>query len=472
MQFTFTGKDKEIIDLLTQTVKQHDIDGYLVGGYVRDKILDRPSTDIDVVCVGDGIDFAQKFARLCPRSTRVNVFKNFGTAQVVVDGFEVEFVGARKESYRSDSRKPIVENGTFQDDQNRRDLTINTLAISLRETDHYTIIDTFGGLKDLENKIIKTPLDPRITFSDDPLRILRAIRFATQLGFNIEASTWDGIVTMAERLSIISQERITTEINKIILAQKPSLGFYALDDAGILKSVIPEMCDLKGVDVRNGVGHKDNFHHTLEVLDNLSEHTDNLWLRWAALMHDIAKPATKRFSRQHGWTFHGHEVVGVPMTKTIFKRMKLPLDKTLSYVQKLVRLHLRPISLTKDNITDSAIRRLLFDAGEDIDDLMKLCRADITSKNPRKVQNYLHNYDIVTQKLIEVEEKDQIRNWQPPLSGTEIMTLFDLKPSKTVGILKTAIKDAILDGVIPNSYDDALAYCKRLMAERESSEPA
>jgi len=469
MQFTFTGKDKLIIDLLTETVLKHDIDGYLVGGYVRDKILDRPSTDIDVVCVGDGIDFAQKFAKLCPRSTRVNVFKNFGTAQVVVDGYEVEFVGARKESYRSDSRKPIVENGTFEDDQNRRDLTINTLAISLKEKENYTIIDTFGGLKDLQNKIIKTPLDPNITFSDDPLRILRAIRFATQLGFNIEEKTWDGIVAMADRLSIISQERITTEINKIIMAKKPSLGFYALDDAGILESILPELCNLKGVEIRNGVGHKDNFHHTLEVLDNLCETADDLWLRWSALMHDIAKPATKRFSQQHGWTFHGHEVVGVPITKTIFKRMKLPLDKTLNYVQKLVRLHLRPISLTKENISDSAIRRLLFDAGEDIDDLMKLCRADITSKNPRKVQTYLRNYDIVTQKLIEVEEKDHVRNWQPPVSGTDIMTLFDLKPGRKVGILKTAIKDAILDGVIPNSYEDALAYCKNILEESKVS---
>jgi len=469
MQFTFTGKDKFIIDLLTETVIQHNIDGYLVGGYVRDKLLNRQSMDIDVVCVGDGIDFAQKFAKQCTLSTRVNVFKSFGTAQVVVGGFEVEFVGARKESYRSDSRKPIVENGTFEDDQNRRDLTINTLAISLKEKENYTIIDSFGGLDDLKNKVIKTPLDPSITFSDDPLRILRAIRFSTQLGFDIEEKTWNGIVEMAPRLSIISQERITTEINKIILSPKPSIGFYALDDAGILDDILPELCNLKGVDIRNGIGHKDNFHHTLEVLDNLSLTTDNLWLRWSALMHDIAKPATKRFSQQHGWTFHGHEVVGVSITKSIFKRMKLPLDQTLSYVQKLVRLHLRPISLTKENITDSAIRRLLFDAGEDIDDLMKLCRADITSKNSKKVQSYLLNYDIVTQKLIEVEEKDQIRNWQPPLSGNEIMEQFNLKPSREVGVLKTAIKDAILDGKIPNSYEDALAYCRDLVTEKGMS---
>ncbi len=470
MQFTFTGRDKKIVDTLTTTVKMHNIDGYLVGGYVRDLVLNRPSMDIDVVCIGDGIAFAKLFAENCEANTHVNVFKSFGTAQVVVDKFDVEFVGARKESYRADSRKPIVEDGTFADDQNRRDLTINTLAISLKEDGVYTIIDTFGGLKDIENKIIKTPLDPNQTFSDDPLRILRAIRFASQLGFNIDATTWQGILEMKDRLSIISQERITTELNKIILSPKPSVGFYMLDDAGILEMILPEMIALKGVEIIDGIGHKDNFHHTLEVLDNLALTTDDLWLRWAAVLHDIAKPPTKRFHSQHGWTFHGHEVVGVPMTKAIFKRLKLPLDKTLSYVQKLVRLHLRPISLTKENITDSAIRRLLFDAGDDLDDLMKLCRADITSKNPRKVQNYLNNYDVVTQKLIEVEEKDHIRNWQPPLSGDEIMKLFNLPPSRRVGELKNAIKDAILDGVIPNTYDDALRYCQELATKTKQDE--
>lgn len=468
MQFRFTGRDKKIVDLLTATVIEHEIDGYLVGGYVRDLILGRPSTDIDVVCVGDGIAFAKLFAEKCPKSSKVNVFKSFGTAQVVVDGFEVEFVGARKESYRADSRKPIVEDGTFADDQNRRDLTINTLAISLKEEDEYTIIDTFNGLTDLENRVIKTPLEPQRTFSDDPLRIMRAIRFATQLGFNIEPQTWQGIVEMRDRLEIISQERITTELNKIILSPKPSIGFYMLDDAGILEKIIPEMSDLKGVEIRDGIGHKDNFHHTLEVLDNLAQTTDNLWLRWSALLHDIAKPPTKRFNPQHGWTFHGHEVVGVPMTKKIFKRLKLPLDKSLAFVQKMVRLHLRPISLTKDNITDSAIRRLLYDANEDIDDLMKLCRADITSKNPRKVKTFLNNYDIVSQKLIEVEEKDHIRNWQPPISGDDIMKLFNLPPSKKVGEIKTAIKDAILDGVIPNTYQDALDYCNQILIVKEA----
>jgi putative nucleotidyltransferase with HDIG domain len=450
-------------------VKEHNIDGYLVGGYVRDLVLNRPSVDIDVVCVGDGIAFAKLFAEKCKENTHVNVFKSFGTAQVVVDQFDVEFVGARKESYRADSRKPIVEDGTFDDDQRRRDLTINTLAISLKEEGVYTIIDTFGGLQDIENKIIKTPLDPNQTFSDDPLRILRAIRFASQLGFDIDATTWKGILEMKDRLSIISQERITTELNKIILSPKPSVGFYMLDDAGILEMILPEMIALKGVEIIDGIGHKDNFHHTLEVLDNLALTTDDLWLRWAAVLHDIAKPPTKRFHPQQGWTFHGHEVVGVPMTKAIFKRLKLPLDKTLSYVQKLVRLHLRPISLTKQNITDSAIRRLLFDAGDDLDDLMKLCRADITSKNPKKVQTYLNNYDIVTQKLIEVEEKDQIRNWQPPLSGDEIMKLFNLPPSRRVGELKNAIKDAILDGVIPNTYDDALRYCRELAHKSDNA---
>lgn len=460
MQFRFSEKDRDIIEALQTIALQCDIEGYLVGGYVRDRLLDRESKDIDVVCVGNGIDFAKKFAKHHPKAGKVNVFPNFGTAQVLVDGFEIEFVGARKESYRRDSRKPIVENGTFLDDQERRDFTINTLAVSLNATTELVVVDTFGGCAHLDAKTIKTPLDPEITFSDDPLRMLRAIRFATQLNFEIEDATWEGIVATKDRISIISQERITDELNKIILADKPSKGFYLLDKCGLLDIIFPELTNLKGIETRNGISHKDNFDHTLKVLDNICENTDSLWLRWSAIMHDIAKPPTKRFSEQHGWTFHGHEVVGVPLTKKVFKRMKLPLDKTLSYVQKMVRLHLRPISLTNENITDSAIRRLLFDAGDDIDDLMTLCRADITSKNSKKVKQFLSNYDMVTQKLIEVEQKDHMRNWQPPVSGDEIMKMFNLKPSKQVGNMKNAIKEAILEGDIPNTSEAAIDFLK------------
>ncbi len=458
MNFQVSQKDADIIEVLTQVASAEGIEAYLVGGYVRDRILGRPSKDIDVVCVGDGLNYAKLFASAHPHAGKVNLFPNFGTAQVVVNDFEIEFVGARKESYRRNSRKPIVEDGTFLDDQERRDFTINTLAYSLEEHGEKQVIDTFSGIDDLHAQLIRTPLDPEITFSDDPLRMMRAIRFASQLGFSIEATTWEGLCKTKERISIISQERITDELNKIVLSPKPSVGFYMLDDAGLLDIILPELCKLKGVETKYGVGHKDNFHHTLEVLDNISEHTQDLWLRWAALLHDIAKPATKKFSETHGWTFHGHEVVGVHHTKKIFKKLKLPLDSTLRYVQKLVRLHLRPISLTNENITDSAIRRLLFDAGEDIDDLMILCRADITSKNPKKVQHYLNNYDLVASKLVEVEEKDKIRNWQPPLSGTQIMELFDIVPGRQVGIMKNSIKDAILDGIIANSEEAAINF--------------
>ncbi len=459
MQFRFSEKDRDIIEALQSVASQYNIEGYLVGGYVRDRLLNRESKDIDVVCIGNGIEFAKKFAKQHAKAGRVNVFPNFGTAQVVVEGFEIEFVGARKESYRRDSRKPIVEDGTFLDDQERRDFTINTLAVSLN-TEELQVVDTFGGVAHLAEQRIKTPLDPEVTFSDDPLRMLRAIRFATQLDFEIDDPTWQGIVKTKDRISIISQERISDELNKIIKARVPSKGFYLLDKCGLLEIIFPELTNLKGVETRHGISHKDNFDHTLKVLDNICENTDHLWLRWAAIMHDIAKPPTKRFSKDHGWTFHGHEVVGVGITKQVFKRMKLPLDKTLTYVQKMVRLHLRPISLTNENITDSAIRRLLYDAGDDIDDLMILCRADITSKNNKKVKQYLSNYDIVTQKLIEVEQKDHIRNWQPPVSGDQIMEMFDLKPSRRVGEMKNAIKEAILEGEIPNTYEDAVAYLK------------
>lgn len=458
MVFNIKEYEREIFRLISETADQLNYPAYLVGGYVRDRLLARPSKDIDIVCVGSGIRLAENVAAKLRPIPRVVVYKRFGTAMLKHGDLELEFVGARKESYRHDSRKPTVEEGSLEDDQNRRDFTINALAVSLNPDDYGMIIDPFDGLEHLEQKVIKTPLEPGKTFSDDPLRMMRAIRFATELDFTIEPETLRAISKYRKRINIVSTERITTELNKIILAPVPSVGFKLLFDSGLLKIIFPEMAALQGVEVRNGIGHKDNFYHTLEVLDNLSKKSNNLWLRWAAILHDIAKPPTKRFHPKHGWTFHGHEALGASMVPRIFRRLRLPLDHKMKYVQKLVRLHLRPISLTQEDISDSAVRRLLFEAGEDIDDLLLLCEADITSKNPRKVQRYLNNYEELRERLEEVEEKDRLRNWEPPISGEVIMNTFDISPSKKVGIIKTAIREAILDGEIPNDFDAAYAF--------------
>ncbi|HEY6506176.1 MAG TPA: HD domain-containing protein [Chitinophagaceae bacterium] len=456
MEINCSEKELFILNKVAGAAEALGAETYLIGGFVRDKILGRVTKDADIVCAGDGIELARAVAKMFDPAPHVNYFKNFGTAHIKTnDGFDIEFVGARKESYNFNSRKPEVEPGTLEDDQKRRDFTINALAISLNKKDHGKLIDPFNGLNDLENKIIRTPLDPLQTFSDDPLRMMRAIRFATQLDFSIEEKTLQAIKDDAPRISIISQERITEELNKIIASPVPSVGFIHLYKTGLLQIIFPPMVDLAGAEYKDGHGHKDNFYHTLQVLDNLSKFSNDIWLRWAAVLHDIAKPVTKKFEEGHGWTFHGHEVVGGRMVSKIFAKLKLPQSEKMRFVRKMVELHLRPISLTKENITDSAIRRLLFDAGDDFDSLMMLCEADITSKNKQKVKRYLENFQMVRQRCKEVEESDHIRNWQPPVSGEKIMEMFGLSPSKPVGILKNALKDAILDGEIPNTYEAA-----------------
>lgn len=453
MNFSEVLASNTLFQVIADSARELGVEAYVIGGYVRDLILNRPSKDIDIVSVGSGVELAEKVAERL--GVQVIVFRNFGTAQLKTDDLEVEFVGARRESYRSESRKPIVEDGTLQDDQNRRDFTINAMGISLNVKNYGELIDPFNGMSDLRKKLIRTPLEPAITFSDDPLRMMRAARFATQLNFDIEPDTFDGLVQMAERISIISKERINDELNKIILAKIPSYGFKLLHQAGILNLIFPEFVELQGAEYQDGKGHKDNFYHTLQVLDNISKHTNDLWLRWAAIMHDIAKPATKRFDKKVGWTFHGHEELGARMTPRIFRQMKLPMNESMRFVQKLVRLHLRPIALSKEEITDSALRRLLFDAGDDLEALMTLCRADITSKNPDKVRKHLANFDKVEQKLYDLEERDKIRNFQPVITGEVIMQAFALKPSAEIGIIKTAVREAILDGIIPNQYEQA-----------------
>ncbi len=472
MEISCTDSELLLFERIAETGARMQVEVYVIGGFVRDKIIGRPTSDADIVCVGNAIDLANGVAAYYTPRPTVSFFKNFGTAHFKIqetDGhfLDVEFVGARKESYRAASRKPDIIPGTLVDDQNRRDFTINALAVSLNKSNYGRLIDPFNGLRDLEQKRIHTPLDPLTTFSDDPLRMLRAIRFAAQLGFEIDSETFSAIVQDADRIRIISQERITEEINKMIATSRPSVGFDLLFRSGLLQIIFPKMADLSGAEYVDGLGHKDNFYHTLQVLDNIAVKTNDLWLRWAAILHDIGKPATKKFEPGHGWTFHGHEVVGGRMVPKIFDQLKLPMNEKMRFVRKLVELHLRPISLTKENITDSAIRRLLFDAGEEIDSLMILCEADITSRNKQKVKRYLENFELVRKRLAEVEEKDRIRNWQPPVSGEMIMEIFGIGPSRKVGDLKNLIREAILEGEIENSIEAASQYMLRKAAEMD-----